>query len=395
MSLQMPRQWLYSTNAKEIGTLYLIFAVFAGMIGTAFSVLIRLELSAPGVQFLQGDHQLFNVIISAHAFIMIFFMVMPGLVGGFGNYLLPVQVGAPDMAFPRLNNISFWLLPPSLILLLVSSLVENGAGTGWVRYLIIKDLECKYSTKILSDENKNRKKNYINKNEIILWETENNFSLNKNKLISKLERNMIQVSNFNRSIIIGLILSDAHIEKRQNWNPRIQLEQSMKNFEYLWYVFNKFNIFNSNYPFSNKRTLRNKTFYNLIFKTRQLNCFNEYHNLFYDKNKKLIKTELFHYIDYIALAHWIMGDGSKRGKDLILCTDSYTIKEVVILINILKIKFNIDSYICYHISVSPNNKKIKNRVARICINTNNLEKIKSFIKPYFVDSMLYKITFSS
>jgi cytochrome c oxidase subunit 1 len=97
-------------------------------VGTAFRVLIRLELGQPG-SFI-GDDQIYNVIVTAHAFIIIFFIVIPIIIGGFGNWLVPLIIGAPDIAFPRINNISFWLLPPSLILLLTGGLVERGAGTG-------------------------------------------------------------------------------------------------------------------------------------------------------------------------------------------------------------------------------------------------------------------------
>ena len=217
-----------------------------------------------------------------------------------------------------------------------------------------------------------------------LIKSENNkLSLRIQKgILTKIRRDNINYNLYQRGIIIGIILSNGWIQKRKGWNPRIGFKQSIKNFEYFWDVFTQLSNLCSGYPWLTKYLKRGKLFFGIEFNTRQLKCLNEIYILFYNNlEKKSIKAELYNYIDYITIAYWIMGDGVKRNKGITICTDSFSFKEVVILINILKIKFDINSTI-----------HLEKHRPRIYINKRELYKILPYIIPYFSKKSLYKLS---
>lgn len=364
------------------------------------------------------------------------------------------MIGASDMSFARLNNISFWLLPPALVCLVASALIENGAGTGWVRQLIIENFECIYSIlvlfniellliifvynlndifiklkkinlsknlyknklvsaplcgaeKLVTKRKRDRKSNYQyslnSKNtQLVLWDTEDNISKYDKKFISKEAKDNIKITSFNKSILIGTLLSDSSIEKNLNWSPRIRFEYSIKSIDYIFYLYKRLSILlGISIPLLIKRKLRGKTFYSVYFRTRQLKCLEEYYNLFYRKvkvnnkikNIKILNPNIYDYFDDIVFAHWIMGDGSKSSSGLILCTDNFDLKSIILLINILIIKYDINPRIIKHTSylitdIEKKNKSINNR---IFIRNKDINKIKNKIRPYFVESFLYKL----
>lgn len=267
-------RWLCSTNAKDIGVLYLIFGFISALIGTSFSMIIRLELSSPGVQYINSDKygQIYNVLITAHAVFMIFMFVMPVLIGAFGNYFVPILIGAPDMSFPRLNNISFWLLPPSALLLVLSALTDNGPGTGWTLKMVSQDsnilaiklhsmLETPYKKKYLENSLSNVKKFFLFNSFLKFFQKEKELNQGQLAWISpeihqRLHMKYPRYYSTNKQVIkfepwlVGFTDGDGSFSlerQERGWRLTYKIEQSSRNARILYSIKNKLNCGDVNF----------------------------------------------------------------------------------------------------------------------------------------------------
>lgn len=202
-------------------------------------------------------------------------------------------------------------------------------------------------------------------------------------ILTRNARNAIHLTHKQKSILVGMILSDAWIKRRPGWNPAVSIKQSTKHIRYIYFLLNELKPLYSSYPHITTNVKRGKRFSALTLTTRSLQSLNDITNLFLeskDSNKKVIRAELFDHINYISIAHWIMGNGSKKNKGTILCTDSFSFQEVVLLMNILRIKFDLETRIFLE----------KGR-PRIFIPEKELKKIRAQLVPFMIKEFLYKI----
>nr|YP_009690281.1 LAGLIDADG homing endonuclease [Fomitiporia mediterranea]QEG57061.1 LAGLIDADG homing endonuclease [Fomitiporia mediterranea] len=182
------------------------------------------------------------------------------------------------------------------------------------------------------------------------------------------------------SILVGILISDAWLSINKTGNTRLFFKQSLDKTKYLFFVFNKFSHYCSNFPQVKIQKLNGKTYHALYFTTRTLPCFTYYHNIFYKNKIKVVPLDLYNLLTYEALAHWICCEGTKTSKGCTLQTQSFSIKEVVFIINILIYKFNLKCSI-----------HMQRNLPTIYIGARSMQKLQPYILPYVCDSMKYKL----
>jgi LAGLIDADG DNA endonuclease family len=199
--------------------------------------------------------------------------------------------------------------------------------------------------------------------------------------ISKLVRNMTVLPFHILGVVVGVLLSDAWLQReKSNWNARLGFKQSVIHFEYLWFVFSLLSHYCSNMPYSTKSQVRGKIHFGVVIFTRAYPCFTELYRLFYPNGVKVVPQDIYNLLTPIALAHWILGDGAVRNKGLTLCTDNFTVPEVVLLMSVLMIRYDLKCTLHF------NEDK-----PRIYIGKASLPKLVAIVSPYIIPAMMYKI----